>query len=98
MTERHIRTYADDLHALDGIGAAGDDRLFLIVIFDRDLTVETFAVPAKVGFRDRFHVEKLKAPEDRIVFRHLVPFADIYDLDQALEWNKYFRVRLHFAK
>jgi len=73
-------------HSGFGVGAAGDEGFFFVADLDPDLTFEAVAIPAELAVADRFHIEKLKATEDRIVLRHLhVPTADGY-VDQLFIW------------
>lgn len=87
--------YADDLHRFDRICATGDDGFFLAVVFDPDLAVETFAIPAEIGVRDSVHIQILQAAEDGVVFRDAVLFAQDVDLDESFVGREDFGVRLH---
>lgn len=74
----------EDLHAVSGVGAAGDEGFFFLAVLDPDLAVEAFAVPAEVGFGDLFYVEILQAAEDGIVLRDELFLAENGDLDKAV--------------
>lgn len=66
--------------------ATGHHGLFFIAVLHPDLTIETFAVPAKISVTDIFHRQKLKTSQQRIVLRHKTLFAADVDLDEPVVW------------
>lgn len=73
---------ANYFHTFCDICSTRDQCLLFATVVDPNLAIEALAVPAKVAVRDTFQREKLKASEQRVVFRDHVFFADDFDLDE----------------
>jgi hypothetical protein len=81
--------HSHDLHALGDYGPARHNGLFFVTVLEPDLTVQAFAIPAKIAIRDALHREVLKASEQRIVLWDHVLGPDDLDLDEAVKGLEY---------
>ncbi len=87
-------TNGDDVHVVANLRSTGDDVFSLAAAADRDLAVQTLAVPAEIPIRDTFEVEVLKAPQNAVVGRHLAFGAADRHLNEPIERVKDVR---HFV-
>ena len=65
---------AGDLHSFADSGAARDDCLFGVAVFDPDLAIKAVAIPAKLCVGDVLHIQKLKTSENGVILRDLNTF------------------------
>jgi hypothetical protein len=73
--------HPDDLHIFGDYLAAGHYGFFLVAVLQPHLTIQTFAVPAKVTVRDALHRYILETSEQRVVLGDHVFAAEYVDLD-----------------
>ncbi len=85
-------THSFDFHSRRHYFPARQRGFGVFGFIEPHLTIGAVAVPAEFAERNRSHRQKLKTPEQRVVFGNFARFAENFDGDEFLERLENIRI------